>query len=115
MATVSTSDALLDHLAGDLVAQHETGRRGRAAAHHVLVRAADVGGDDLQDDAVIDVPAVGRLHPGIVDGLHFDLAGPEIDDAAIAGHGTLLPGSLPPGRRSRHSGYNACAPASATA
>ena len=45
--------ALLDHLGRDLVSQHETGRRGRAAAHHVLVRAADVGGDDLEDGAVM--------------------------------------------------------------
>jgi hypothetical protein len=78
--------SLLDHFASDLVSQHETGRRRRAAAHHVLVRAADVGGDDLEDDTVIDVPAVGRPHLRKVDGLHFHLAGTQIDNAAIAGH-----------------------------
>ena len=65
---------------------------------------------------MIDVPAVGRLHPGIVDGLHFHLAGTQIDDAAIAGHGTLLPGTLPSGADAPGTpSYNACAPASATA
>ena len=36
-----------DHLAGDLVAEDQARRRGSAAADHVLVAAADVGGDDL--------------------------------------------------------------------
>jgi hypothetical protein len=26
-----------------------------AAANHVLIRTADVGGDDLEDDAVVDL------------------------------------------------------------
>ncbi len=78
--------ALFDHLAGDLVAEHESrGRRG-AAAHHVLIGAADVGGDHLQDDRMLDLLAVGILHLGVVDVLHLDLAGAEINDAAIPGH-----------------------------
>ena len=45
-----------DDLAGDLVSEHETLRRGGAAAHHVLVAAADIRGDDLQDHAVLAFP-----------------------------------------------------------
>ena len=56
--------AFLDHLAGDLVSEHHAGRRRRAAADHVLVGAADVGRNDLENDAVIDRPFLldcGRL------------------------------------------------------
>jgi hypothetical protein len=57
----------LDHLAGDLVAEHQALRGGGAAADHVLVGAADVGGDDLQDGAVRDLAAdVGRVDAGAV-------------------------------------------------
>ena len=65
---------------------------------------------------MIDLSAVGRLHFGIVDGLHFDLAGPQIDDAAIARHGSLLLETLRPVADAPGSpSYNAFAPASATA
>ena len=115
MATVLDVRALLDHLARDLMSEHETGRCGRAATHHVLVRAADVGGDDLQDDAMRDVLAVGRPHLRKVDGLHFHLAGTQIDNAAIAGHGTLLLEHRQAGMSPDGPSYKACAPASATA
>ena len=47
-----------DDFAGDLVAENHAGGCGGAAADHVLIGAADVGGDDLQDDAVIDLFSV---------------------------------------------------------
>lgn len=50
------------NLAGDLVAEYQAFRCGGAAADHVLVRAANVGGDGLEDDAVVDLaPDVGRV------------------------------------------------------
>ncbi len=49
--------ALLDNLARDLVSQHQARRRGGPAANHVLIAATNIGGDDLQDDAVIDLLA----------------------------------------------------------
>ncbi|MCY1289822.1 hypothetical protein D9M70_389320 [compost metagenome] len=78
--------ALLDHLAGDLVAEHQADLGGGTAAHHVLVRAADVGGDDFQDDPVLDLLAARVLHFGVVDLLDFDLARTEINDTTITRH-----------------------------
>src|SRR5471032_2003653 len=78
--------ALLDHFAGDFVPQDQAGLGGGAAAHHVLVGAADVGGDHAQDDAVLNLPATGVLHFGIVDFLYFDLAVAEIHDTTITRH-----------------------------
>jgi hypothetical protein len=56
--------ALLDHLARDLVSQHQPGGRGGPAAHHVLIAATNIGGDDLQDDAVIDLLPAGFCNFG---------------------------------------------------
>jgi len=78
--------ALLDHFAGDLMTEHQPGLGGGAAAHHVLVGAADIGGDHAQDDAVLDLPATGVLHFGIVDFLYFDFAVAEIHDTTITRH-----------------------------
>jgi len=68
------------------VTEHQAGLGGGAAAHHVLVGAADVGGDHAQDDAVFNLPATGVLHFGIVDFLYFDLAVAEIHDTTITRH-----------------------------
>jgi hypothetical protein len=46
--------ALLDHCAGDLVAQHHAGRRRGAAANHMLIGAANVRRNDFQYHAVMD-------------------------------------------------------------
>ncbi len=78
--------ALLDHFTGDLVSQDQAGLGGGTAAHHVLVGAADVGGDHAQDDAMLDLPAARVLHFGIVDFLYFDLAVAEIHDTTITRH-----------------------------
>ncbi len=82
--------ALLDHLARDLVSQHQSRRRGGSAAHHVLIAATDIGGDDLQDDAVIDLLAGRVLQFREVDGLDFDFARREIHYASITCHKNLL-------------------------
>ncbi|CRQ74176.1 hypothetical protein PAERUG_P47_London_12_VIM_2_12_12_02542 [Pseudomonas aeruginosa] len=80
----------LHHLAGDLVAQHQAFRRGGTAAHHVLVGAADVGGDHPQDHPVVDLPALRVLHLRIGNVLHLDLARAEIDHTTIARHTRFL-------------------------
>src|SRR5437660_1390016 len=65
-----------------VITRREDVREHGAAAHHVLVAAADVGRDDLQDDAVLAFAAhVLWIHPRsipelelrIVDGLDFHL------------------------------------------
>src|SRR5690606_1173166 len=87
---------VLDDLAGDLVAEHEAFGGGGAAADHVLVRAADVGGDDLQDRRMGELAAdVRGVHPGtvlqlegrVVDVDDVDLPGALVGDRAVAGHG----------------------------
>src|SRR6202012_3191728 len=85
----------LDDLAEDLVPEDQPGRRGGAAADHVLVTAADVGRDDLEDHAVLALAAdVGRVDPGTVlqlqlgvgDVLYFDLARLEVGNGSVSGH-----------------------------
>src|ERR1039457_6188323 len=85
----------LDNLAGDLVAEHEAFGGGRAAAHHVLVAAADVGRDDLEDHAVrafpshvrwVDPGAVLQFQLRVVNGLDLDLARSEIDNGTVSWH-----------------------------
>ena len=69
----------------DLVAQHNRLRRG-AAGPHVLVRAADVGGNHFENDPVLDLATARVLHFRIVDFLYFDLASAEIHHTTIARH-----------------------------
>src|SRR5699024_3730631 len=85
-------------LTGDLVAQDQVLGCGGAAPDHVLVRAADVGGDDLEDRAVgdgapdvvgVDTGPVLELELGIGDVLDLGPARLEVGDAAVAGHGAL--------------------------
>ncbi|MNV94259.1 hypothetical protein D3C71_1890390 [compost metagenome] len=68
------------------MAQDQADLGSGAAAHHVLVGAADVGGDHLQDHAVLDLLAAWVLHFRVVDLLHLDLAGAEIYHSTIARH-----------------------------
>src|SRR6202011_4982376 len=75
--------ALLDHFAGDLVSEHHAGRRCRATADHVLVGAANIRRDDLEDDAVVDRLSRRIAESRKVDLLNFDAAGFEIDHATI--------------------------------
>jgi hypothetical protein len=81
----------LEHLARDLVAEGLALGGSGAAAHHVLVAAADVGRDDPQDDAMLALAALlrqGQLRE--TDVVDFDVARPHVDDTAIACH-CLLP------------------------
>src|SRR4029453_8449450 len=83
----------LGHLAGDLVAEGLTLGGGGPPADHVLVGAADVGGDDLEDDAVLQLTVVllGELQLGIVEVLDLHAAGSGVDDTAVAaGQGRSL-------------------------
>jgi hypothetical protein len=87
--------ALLDDLAEDLVTEHQVRRCRGAAADHVLVAAADVGGDHLEDHAVVQLaPHVGRVHPRavlefqlrVVGLVYLDLAGLDVRNASVACH-----------------------------
>ena len=78
--------AEFDDFAGDLVAEDHAGGRGGAAADHVLIGAADVGGNDLQDDTVIDLLSCRIFEFGVVDRLNFDMIWTEKDDSAIGRH-----------------------------
>jgi hypothetical protein len=76
----------LDHLAGDLMAQHQARLGGGAAPHHVLVGAADVGREDLEDHAVADFFAVRIFQFGEGNGSNFDQALLDVHDASVALH-----------------------------
>eukprot|EP00035_Acanthoeca_spectabilis_P020125 m.431269 g.431269 ORF g.431269 m.431269 type:complete len:417 (-) comp17276_c0_seq1:1024-2274(-) len=93
-AEVSLPDELnvvtaLDHLASDFVPKDHTSGRSCSASHHVLVRAADVGGCHLEDDTVVTLAEArvelsrGELELREVDVLNFDLVRPHEDDTAI--------------------------------
>jgi hypothetical protein len=64
-----------DDFASDLVAVDRASRRGGAAAENVLVGGADVGGDDLEDVAMLDSLPIGAIHQlRKVDSLNLHLA-----------------------------------------
>jgi len=85
----------LDDLARDLVAEDQAlGGRG-AAPNHVLVAAADVGGDDLEDDPLVAPAAhVVRMHPrpvfqhelGVVDGVDLNLPRADVGNGLVSRH-----------------------------
>jgi hypothetical protein len=52
----------------------------------MLVAAADVGCDRLDDYTVVDLLSLRRFQLRIVDALNFDFAGPEINYAVIGRH-----------------------------
>jgi hypothetical protein len=68
------------------VSKDKAGHGSGAAAHHMLVGAADIGRDYFQDDRVLDAAAVRRLKLRIVDIADFHLAGPHVDDASVPAH-----------------------------
>src|SRR5690606_12328774 len=76
----------LEHFAGDFMAQDQAGRGGGAAAHHVLVGAADIGGKNLEDDAVIGLFAPGVDQFGKGNGLDFDLAWLDVSHTSVTSH-----------------------------
>jgi hypothetical protein len=66
------------------VAEDEAGRGSGATANHVLVTAADVGGEGLEDNAVVRLATAGLYQLGVGDGGDFDFAGADVDDASVA-------------------------------
>src|ERR1700730_10556301 len=81
--------ALLDDFAQDLVSKHNSFWCGRTAAHHMLVRSANVGRHHLQDDAVFNVLTLGILEDGVVDVVDCHLARTLVYYASIIRHGFL--------------------------
>ena len=68
------------------MAENHAGSSCGAAANHVLIRTADVGGDYLEDDAVIDLLPGWVFQFGVVDRLHFNVIWAEKDDPSIGRH-----------------------------
>jgi len=67
--------------------QDQSSRRGGGgAADHVLVAAADVGRDRLDDDAVVEFSFPAASSIPVVDALYFDFARPEINHSVIGSH-----------------------------
>jgi hypothetical protein len=64
---------------------HASRSRG-ATSDHVLVGAADVGRDNLENDPVIDWLSCRITKFWKVDGLYLDFAWAKIDDATIRRH-----------------------------
>jgi len=75
-----------DDFTGDFVTEDHAGGCGGAPANHVLIRAADISGDDLQDDTVINLLACWILHLREVDGLDFNLVLSEKNYSCVFSH-----------------------------
>src|SRR5204862_801385 len=77
----------LEDFAGDFVSEDQSGRRGGSPADHVLVGAADVGRDNLEDHAMLDLLLQRRVvQLGEIDRLNFDDAGLDVRHATIVCH-----------------------------
>jgi hypothetical protein len=68
------------------VSENHAGGCGGAAADHVLVGAADICRNDLQDDGMVDLFAGGILHFGEVDGLDFHFVLSEKNYSSVFSH-----------------------------
>src|SRR5205814_10290489 len=86
--------ALLDHFARDLMSQNQSLRSRRPPTHHVLIRPADVGSDDLQDHPVRGVfsPERIRLTLGHLElrkgyGLNLHHSRLDVRNSSITRHG----------------------------
>jgi hypothetical protein len=79
-----------DDLAGDLVSEHQPRGRGGSSSDHVLVAPANVGTHDLENDSVITALAARIDEFRKIDAAHLHLAGPDVNDSAIARHDLLL-------------------------
>jgi hypothetical protein len=64
--------ASLDNFAGDFVTENHSCRRGGPASYHMLIRTADVGRDNLENDAVLDVFPGRILHCWKINRLDLD-------------------------------------------
>jgi len=79
----------LNHFTGNFMTQHQPSRRGCASAHHMLVAAANVGRNDLQNDAMLAF-SVSQCEFRKVDGVNFDLPGPMYSTPLLLAIGSPL-------------------------
>jgi hypothetical protein len=82
--------ATLNNLSRYLVAQHQSSRRGRPPSHHVLIASANVGGHDLENDAVVAF-SVAQFQYRKVNALDLHDARLHINNPTISCHDFLLP------------------------
>src|SRR5579875_2070470 len=75
----------LDHFAGDLVSETYSTGRGCTTSDHMLIAAANVGGNYLQNHAVLAL-AVSECELGKIDRLHLDFSRTHVNQSPIAGH-----------------------------
>ena len=80
----------LDYLAGNLMTQDHSRRCRRPAAHHVLVAAANIRRDRLENDPMLNLSSLRRLQLRISNTLHFNLAWPGVDHSTICCHVVTL-------------------------
>jgi hypothetical protein len=66
--------AHVQYLAGDFMAEHQARLGGSPALYHMLIRTADIGRDNAQDDAMPDHPADRVLHFWKRNTLYFDFS-----------------------------------------
>ena len=103
----------LDHFAGDFVTQHQPRSSSGAAAHHVLIGAANIGRGHFQDHAMFNFLAGGIIQLGEGNGLDFDPPLCDVNDTAIFCHDLIsfvvgwcwMVSDEPPAGISRCSGY----------
>ena len=80
----------LNHLTRNFVPENEPVRSGCPAPHHVLVAAANIRRNDLENRAVLALTvAKGQFRK--VDGLHLDVTCPHVGDTSIRSHNSFPP------------------------
>src|ERR1700737_3127375 len=84
----------LDDFTGDLVTEHHADGSGGAATNHVLIGTADIGGNDFQDDAVLNRFARRVLELGVINGLDLYFSGAKKYYAFIICHDLVCSSSL---------------------
>ena len=78
--------ALFDHLSGDLMSQNQSGFGGGAPSDHVLIRPANVGRNDFEDNRVVDFATVRILKLRIGDIANFDNARLDVHYTTVLAH-----------------------------
>ena len=93
MLEIAGSQQAGDHLAGNLVTEHESCRRCGATANHVLVGSADVSRDDLEDHRMVDLATMRILKFRIGDVPNLDKSRFDIDHTTVLAH-CITPGTV---------------------
>ncbi|MNJ61688.1 hypothetical protein D3C77_574930 [compost metagenome] len=75
--------AQLDHFTGDFVTQDQADLGGGTTADHVLVGAADVGGDNLENYTMFDFTTARILQLWIINVANFHLSGTNVNDTSV--------------------------------